>query len=65
MNKFKAYFSVLLLLVVTVFVIQNTAIVELTLLLWTVSLPRSVVVFSVLLVGVVLGWLWHGQARRR
>ncbi|MDH3466403.1 MAG: LapA family protein [Gammaproteobacteria bacterium] len=64
MKHFKILFSVVLLSAVAVFVLQNTAVVELTLLIWTVSSPRALVVFSVLLVGVVLGWLWRGQCRR-
>ncbi|MDH3280402.1 MAG: LapA family protein [Gammaproteobacteria bacterium] len=39
--------------------------VELRFLLWTLALPRALVMFSVLLIGVVLGWLWHGQGRGR
>ncbi|MDH3695676.1 MAG: lipopolysaccharide assembly protein LapA domain-containing protein [Gammaproteobacteria bacterium] len=65
MTKIKVFVSVLLLLALTAFVLQNVAVVELRLLAWTVSLPRSAMVFIVLLVGVVLGWLWRGQTRRR
>ncbi len=65
MTRVKVYVSVLLLLALAAFVLQNMAIVELRLLIWTVSLPRSAMVFAVLLIGVVLGWLWRGQTRRR
>lgn len=42
------------------FIIQNMAVVEIQFLLWSFSLPRSVFLLLLLLVGFLVGWLWHG-----
>jgi len=42
------------------FIIQNMAVVEIQFLFWSFSLPRSVFLFVLLAVGVLVGWLWHG-----
>lgn len=45
--------AVLLLL----FMVQNFEIVRISLLLWTVELPRAVMILLVFAAGIVLGWL--------
>lgn len=59
------YALLLALTVITlVFVVQNTTVVEIRLLFWTVSLSRALLVFLLLAVGVAMGWLLRGGARR-
>jgi uncharacterized integral membrane protein len=47
-----------LLLLFTVFVLQNAETVSIQLLFWSFSLPRALMIIVVLLVGIVIGWLW-------
>ncbi|HQU15273.1 MAG: hypothetical protein B7Z66_09130 [Chromatiales bacterium 21-64-14] len=57
-----------LVTVVLVFVVQNTAVVDIRLFFWTVSLSRALLVFLLLAVGVVMGWLLRagvGRSRRK
>lgn len=54
--------SVLLFLVV-VFAVQNAAIVETEFLFWQIDLPRWVLIFGVLIVGVIIGWFYRGIIR--
>lgn len=48
-----------------VFFIQNVAVVELRLFLWTLSISEALLMFLVLSLGVILGWLLHGTFSRR
>lgn len=47
-----------LLLLFTVFVLQNAETVSIQFLFWSFSLPRVLMIIVVLLVGIVIGWLW-------
>ena len=42
------------------FIIQNVAIVEIQFLLWSVKLPRSLLMFLLLAIGLIIGWFSHG-----
>ena len=46
------------------FIFQNVMPVELTFLFWTLSMSRALLMFLILSVGVILGWLLHGSFRR-
>jgi len=56
MSKKNIVFVILIALVV-VFVIQNTQVVEVRLLAWTVSMSRALMVLVTLLIGIIAGWL--------
>lgn len=53
-NKFLV--TVGLLILVMVFALQNSAIVEIRLLFWEVSFPRSLLIFMMLTIGIIVGW---------
>jgi len=40
-----------------VFVLQNTTVVEIRFLFWTLSMSRALLIVLVLVIGMVLGWL--------
>ena len=50
--------------VVAVFIIQNVSSVDLTFLFWTLSMSRALLLFLVLSLGFILGWLLHGNFRK-
>ena len=52
-----------LLLRVMVFAVQNSRVVEIQLLFWRVEFPRSLLVFMMLLVGIVIGWVGSTMGR--
>ena len=54
--RFKLIASGILLTLLVIFALQNIAIVELNFLFWSVDLPRSMLLFVVLLVGFSIGW---------
>ena len=57
MKKVKAFVTLFLIIMVAVFAVQNSAVVEIQFLLWGFSAPRVFVVLSLLLVGFLLGIL--------
>lgn len=53
----KLVVSVTLVILVMIFAVQNAAVVEIRLLFWDVAFPRSLLIFVMLLIGVVVGWV--------
>jgi uncharacterized integral membrane protein len=49
---------VCLLVIVIVFVVQNTEVVEFKFLVWTVSMSRALVLLGTLAIGLIAGWLF-------
>jgi uncharacterized integral membrane protein len=48
-----------------VFAIQNVADVEVQFLLWSIALPRAILILAVLALGMLIGWILHGVHVRR
>jgi putative membrane protein len=57
--------SMLLIGLIVLFIAQNTAVVEIRLLFWKVSMSRSLLIFSVLLIGIIAGWLLRSYVMHR
>jgi len=62
---YKLLLALALLVLVLIFILQNTAIVDINFLVWKFSLSRGLLVLIVLLVGVLVGWLGHTQIAHR
>lgn len=56
---------VVLLGTVLVFAVQNVADVEVQFLLWSMAIPRAILILVVFALGVLLGWVLHSLHRRR
>ena len=52
-----------LIVFVLAFAVHNARTVEILLLLWTFELPRSLLIFAVLLIGMVIGWFSRAMVR--
>ncbi len=52
-----------LFILVMIFAVQNAAIVEIRLLVWQVALPRSLLIFMMLLTGIIIGWFARSIVR--
>ncbi len=48
-----------------IFVIQNTTAVEIRLFFWTVSMSRALMLFLMVSIGIVIGWLLRGHLKNR
>ena len=52
---------------VVLFIIQNVAVVEIRLLFWSLQMSRSLLMFLLLAVGMIIGWFLHaylGKSRK-
>jgi len=55
--------ALLIALALFVFVAQNTEVVRVDLLFWSVSMSQALLVVLVLAIGMALGWLLHAAYR--
>ena len=65
MRSLKSIFSLLLIIAVLIFAIQNVAAVEIQFLLWSFSIPRALLIVILLGVGFIIGLLFYSLLRRR
>jgi len=65
MHNAKIIFILVLLALVAVFTFQNTAVVEIKLLLWSVSMSASLMLLTALFSGVIIGLLLSFMNARR
>ena len=55
--RYKIILSIVLLVIVQIFIFQNMEIVPVRILFWTITVSRVFLMFSMLIIGVVVGWL--------
>lgn len=56
----KLAFILFLAGLVVLFVVQNIAVVEISFMFWTISMSRALLIFFLLAIGILIGWLLHG-----
>ena len=47
------------------FIIQNVASTELQFLFWSMQMSRSLLIFVLLAIGIIIGWFLHSYFRHR
>ena len=65
MNRSRLIVSLVLVAIMVIFTLQNTQVVEVRLLFWKLSMSRVLLIFLLLAVGAVLGWMASGAYRHR
>ena len=60
----KLILGIILAGMVVVFIFQNITSVNLSFLFWTMSMSMALLMFLILSVGTILGWLLHGNLRK-
>lgn len=63
--NFRPILLIILIGIGVVFAIQNVADVEVQFLLWSIALPRAILILAVLALGMLIGWILHGVHVRR
>ena len=63
--QFKLVISLILTGLAVLFVIQNAAVVEISFMIWTISMSRSLLIFFLLSLGIIIGWLMHSYVIHR
>ncbi|MBW1926716.1 MAG: LapA family protein [Deltaproteobacteria bacterium] len=59
--NYKLIFNLVLVGLLVIFIIQNVAVVEIRFLFWKVSMSRSIMIFLVLAVGIITGWMLRSR----
>jgi len=62
MNNFKIIISVILGGLAALFLIQNFTVINIHFLLWRLAISNSLLMFLLLLIGFILGWLLHSYS---
>ena len=65
MNRTKLALILGLVGLVVLFTLQNTQVVEVQLLFWKLSMSRVLLIFLLLAIGVLLGWMARSLYQRR
>lgn len=63
--KIRVYIGLTLLVIIAIFIVQNASVVDIKFLFWTLSMSRSLMIFFVLSIGIVIGWLSSGLFRKK
>ncbi len=63
----KTIVFIVIAILIVIFTIQNTQVVDIQFFLWKASISRALVILSTLFIGIILGWLitWTGYFRRK
>ena len=62
--NFKLILSIAMAGMAVLFIIQNVTVVDMKFLFWTLSMSRALLMFLILSVGIILGWLLHSSFRK-
>ncbi|HUV21871.1 MAG TPA: lipopolysaccharide assembly protein LapA domain-containing protein [Gammaproteobacteria bacterium] len=65
MQSIKSIISLLLIIAVLIFSLQNVAAVEIQFLVWSFSTPRALLILILLGIGFIIGMLFYSIAFRR
>jgi uncharacterized integral membrane protein len=65
MHSIKSITSLVLIIAVLIFAIQNVAAVEIQFLLWSFSVPRALLIAILLGIGFIIGLLFYSLVFRR
>lgn len=57
----KMYITLTLLLLLVFFTVQNAAVVTVNFLFWKLEISRALLIFFVLIIGVIIGWISHSH----
>jgi uncharacterized integral membrane protein len=63
--RWKLFFGIVLLILVVIFTLQNTAVVHIRFLAWEFAVSRALLLFLVLAIGIVIGWATSTISERR
>jgi len=54
--------SILVLVaLVILFIIQNVSVMEINFLFWSLQMSRALLIFFLIAIGIVIGWLLHAH----
>lgn len=63
--RIKIIISIVLASLALVFIIQNFAVINIRFFFWTLSISSALLMFSLLLIGLILGWFLHSYSGKK
>ncbi len=63
MRNVKLVLMIISIGIIVIFSIQNAEQLTVNFLFWSFELRRAIVLFLVLIIGIAIGWTWHGWPR--
>ena len=61
--KYKLIAVLILLLMVLVFIVQNSAVVDVSIFFWTIKVSRILLMFVILIIGIIAGYFLNSYIR--
>lgn len=63
--NYKLILTLILAGLILLFIIQNFVVVEIQFLFWSIQMSRSLLIFFLLVIGVIIGWFFHAYLKQR
>ena len=63
--KVKLTAIIALIIMAVIFIVQNSAMVEVKIVFWTITISRILLMFIILILGIVIGFLLRSYIRHR
>ncbi len=63
--NFKLILILILAGLTVLFIIQNVTVVEIQFLFWSIQMSRSLLMFLLLAIGIIIGWFLHGYLKHK
>ena len=63
----KTIVFIVLAILIVIFTIQNTQVVQIKFFIWEASISRALMLLGTLFIGIIFGWLltWTGYSQRK
>ena len=65
MKSFKPIVTLVVIGLVVIFIVQNAAVVEINFLFWSFQISRSLLIFIVICLGIISGWMLSELLKRK
>ena len=63
--NYKIVLILILVFLAVLFIIQNVAVVEIQFLFWSIQMSRSLLMFLLVAIGIIIGWFLHSFFKHR
>lgn len=63
--NYKLIISLILAGLAVIFIIQNVTVVKISFLFWSIQMSLALLMFILLVIGIVLGWIFHSYFKRQ
>lgn len=63
--RYKLIAVIVLILMALIFILQNSTVVDVKVLFWTISISRILLMFILLIIGIIIGFLLNSYLRHR